>query len=103
MGIMICLTIWMICALIYKFIFFRKNQNLILKSVKIDNHKVFNEFLKVYLECVAWLITPSALIFMKLYIICNVYQFFIAGFVLIGFFYFINLSLFLISLFLSVL
>ena len=63
-----------------------------MKSVKIDNHKVFNEFLKVYLECVAWLITPSALIFMKLYIICNVYQFFIAGFVLIGFFYFINLN-----------
>lgn len=63
-----------------------------MKTVDVEEEALFNKFLKGYLEAFAWLLTPSAMLFMKFYISLNIYDFFIASFALLVGLYLLSLN-----------
>lgn len=77
--IMVSLSLWLAMAVFYKFSYFKNNSSLIMNTVEFDKAELFNKFLKGYLDTFAWLLTPTAMLFMKLYMVLNTYDFFIAS------------------------
>nr|UEV87024.1 hypothetical protein [Grifola frondosa] len=71
-------------AIVYKFIYFKNNCSFILNKVDVDKANLFKKFLQSYLETFAWLLTPTAMLFIKLYMSLNTYDFFFASFALLA-------------------
>ena len=69
-------------GMVYKFYYFKINSTLVMETVDVEEEVLFNQFLKAYVEAGAWLLTPCAMLFLKIYISLNIYDFVIASAVL---------------------